>query len=92
MQGGYRLRLRRYLPVTCVWAITCFFFHRKYRGLGLTHMLIAEGIRLPKVRVPDCSDAPMVHARQSLPLFVGPARSFEKAGFQTVSTVKKAAR
>ncbi|MFC3088349.1 GNAT family N-acetyltransferase [Tabrizicola soli] len=74
-----------------VWAITCFFFRRSHRGKGLTHALLAEGIahaRRSGARTLEA--APILGSRpKSIPLFVGPARTFQDAGFQTVAAVKE---
>lgn len=74
-----------------VWSITCFFFRRSHRGKGLTHPMLAEGIAFARSHGARLLEAaPMVHSRQSkaIGLFVGPARTFQKAGFQTVAAVK----
>ncbi|MBS0565129.1 MAG: GNAT family N-acetyltransferase [Proteobacteria bacterium] len=75
-----------------VWGITCFFFRRSHRGKGLTHPLLAAGIAFARSHGARLLEAaPMVHSRQakSIPLCVGPAKTFQKAGFQTVATVKE---
>lgn len=74
-----------------VWAVTCFFFRRPWRGRGLTHALLAAGIAFARTggaRVLEA--APMVQAKQpkSIPLFVGPASTFLKAGFAEVACRK----
>lgn len=74
-----------------VWAITCFFFRRSHRGKGLTHALLAAGIahaRQNGARLLEA--APIVGStRKSVPMFVGPVRTFQQAGFQTVAAVKE---
>jgi GNAT superfamily N-acetyltransferase len=75
-----------------VWAITCFFFRRSHRGKGLTHALLAAGIAFARSHGARLLEAaPMTHSKQpkSIPLFVGPARTFQRAGFQTVAVVKE---
>jgi GNAT superfamily N-acetyltransferase len=75
-----------------VWAITCFFFRRSHRGKRLTHRMLAEGIAFARehgARILEA--APMVQSKQpkAIGLFVGPARTFQAAGFQSVATVKE---
>ncbi|MCB6179190.1 GNAT family N-acetyltransferase [Rhodobacter sp. Har01] len=75
-----------------VWAITCFFFRRPWRGRGLTHALLAEGIAFARANGARLLEAaPMVKAKQSksIPLFVGPAATFRKAGFLEVACRKE---
>lgn len=74
-----------------VWAITCFFFRRSHRGKRLTHPLLAEGIAFARQNGARLLEAaPMMQSKQpkAIGLFVGPARTFQAAGFQTVATVK----
>ncbi|MGB4826665.1 MAG: GNAT family N-acetyltransferase [Paracoccaceae bacterium] len=75
-----------------VWAITCFFFATRSRGIGLSHPMLAAGIgfaRAAGARVLEA--APMNRAKQSrsIGLFVGSSSVFQKAGFTTVATVKE---
>lgn len=75
-----------------VWAITCFFFRRTHRGKGLTHPLLAAGIAFARSHGARLLEAaPMIRSKQprSIPLCVGPAATFVKAGFQTVAAVKE---
>ena len=75
-----------------VWAISCFYFRRPARGKGLTHALLAEGIGFARAAGARLLEAaPMVHSKQpkSIPLFVGPAATFLRAGFAEVACRKE---
>lgn len=75
-----------------VWAVSCFFFTRRARGHGLTHALLAEGIAFARASGARLLEAaPMVKSKQpkSIPLFVGPAATFVKAGFTEVACRKE---
>lgn len=74
-----------------VWAISCFFFKSRERGLGLSHSLVSEGIshaRANGARLIEVS--PMDRAKQSksIGLFVGSTSVFLKAGFAQVALRK----
>lgn len=74
-----------------VWAISCFFFHTKARGQGLSHPMLAAGIDFARrggARLLEA--APMDRAKQSksVGLFVGSTSVFLKAGFRQVAAVK----
>jgi len=73
------------------WAITCFFIRSKARGRGLSHLLVAEGIRFARESGAWILDAcPIDEAKQSksVGLFVGSTRIFEAAGFHQVALRK----
>jgi GNAT superfamily N-acetyltransferase len=73
------------------WAISCFYFAKSVRGQGLSHLLVAEGVRFARksgARMIEAS--PMEAARRSTSpgLFVGSASVFLKAGFTEVARQK----
>lgn len=72
---------------TTVWSITCFFFARPWRGKGLTHRLLQAGIAFAKEHGARMIEAaPIVSTKpKSIPLFVGPYNTFERAGFTEVA-------
>lgn len=70
------------------WAISCFFIRTKARGRGLSHQLVAAGIRFARDNGAHVLDAcPIDEAKQSksVGLFVGSTRVFEAAGFHAVA-------
>jgi len=70
-----------------VWAISCFYLRPKARGQGLTHQLVEGGIahaRASGARVLEACPIRQSKDSRSIGLFVGSARVFEKAGFETV--------
>lgn len=73
------------------WAISCFFVRSKARGRGLSHRLVAAGIRFARENGARVLDAcPIDEAKQSksVGLFVGSTRVFEAAGFRPVALRK----
>lgn len=73
------------------WAISCFFIRSKARGRGLSHPLVAAGIRFARDNGAHVLDAcPIDEAKQSksVGLFVGSTRVFEAAGFRPVALRK----
>lgn len=75
-----------------VWAISCFFFHAKARGHGLSHPMLAAGIAFARQNGARLLEAaPMDRAKQSksVGLFVGSTSVFLKAGFRQVAAVKE---
>ncbi len=67
-----------------VWAISCFFIRRSARGQGLTHHLVGAGLQFARAngaRLVDACPMDRSRDRQSVGLFVGSTRVFEKAGF-----------
>ena len=70
-----------------VWAITCFFFARRWRGKGLTHHLVEAGIAFARANGARMIEAaPNVSTKpKSIPLCVGPFNTFERAGFVEVA-------
>ena len=75
-----------------VWAISCFFFHAKTRGHGLSHPMLAAGIAFARQNGARLLEAaPMDRAKQSksVGLFVGSTSVFLKAGFRQVAAVKE---
>jgi GNAT superfamily N-acetyltransferase len=74
-----------------VWAITCFFFARAARGLGLSHRMVAEGTAFARrngARVLEASPMDAAKSAKSIGLFVGSTRVFEAAGFREVARAK----
>lgn len=70
------------------WAISCFFIRSKARGQGLSHRLVAEGIRYARdngARVLDACPMDQSKSSRSIGLFVGSTRVFDKAGFEKVA-------
>lgn len=75
-----------------VWAISCFFLARPWRGRGLSHQMIAAGIAHARGHGARMIEAaPMIHSKQpkSIALFVGPGPAFLKAGFHEVACRKE---
>ena len=75
-----------------VWAISCFFFHARERGHGLSHPMLAAGIAFARRNGARLLEAaPMDRAKQSksVGLFVGSTSVFLKAGFRQVAAVKE---
>lgn len=74
-----------------VWAISCFFFARAARGLGLSHRMVAEGIahaRRNGARVLEASPMDEAKTSKSIGLYVGSTRVFEAAGFREVARAR----
>ncbi len=74
-----------------VWAITCFFFRNTARGKGLSHQILAEGLKFARSQGARLVEAsPMDQAKQSksIGLFVGSTRVFKAAGFVEVARAK----
>lgn len=74
-----------------VWAVSCFFFLSRFRGRGLSQVMLAEGIahaRRSGARMLEAS--PMDRAKQSksIGLFVGSTSTFARAGFAEVARAK----
>ena len=74
-----------------VWAISCFFIRRGARGKGLTHRLVEAGLVFAgenRARLVDACAMDQSRDKQSLGLFVGSTRVFEKAGFSRMAERK----
>jgi GNAT superfamily N-acetyltransferase len=74
-----------------VWAISCFFAASKFRGRGLSHMMLAQAIAFASSHGARKLEAcPIDHAKQSksVGLNVGPTRIFAAAGFAEVARRK----
>ncbi len=74
-----------------VWAILCFFFARKSRGLGLSHRMVAEGIvfaRANDARIVEAAPMDRASRSGSIGLYVGSTTVFEKAGFVEIARQK----
>jgi GNAT superfamily N-acetyltransferase len=76
-----------------VWSVTCFFIHRKWRGKGLSGMLLKEAIGIMKKRgVKVVEGYPVTTTRDGRKLVAsmawkGPLKLFEKQGFSTVQVI-----
>ena len=74
-----------------VWAISCFFLRKKARGTGLTHRLVEAGLAFARENEARFVEAcPINHSKSSdsVGLFVGSTRVFEKAGFSRLAERK----
>jgi predicted GNAT family acetyltransferase len=74
-----------------VWAISCFFLRSSARGKGLTHRLVAAGLDFARqngARLVEACPIRQSKDSRSIGLFVGSARVFEQAGFETVAERK----
>jgi GNAT superfamily N-acetyltransferase len=69
------------------WAISCFFVRRKARGRGVTHALVEAGIVFARgngARRLDACPIRFSKDGRGTGMFVGSARVFDHAGFETV--------
>jgi predicted GNAT family acetyltransferase len=74
-----------------VWAISCFFIRSAARGRGLSHRMVAEGIKFARqngARLLEACPIDQSKDSRSIGLFVGSTRVFEKAGFARVAERK----
>jgi GNAT superfamily N-acetyltransferase len=76
-----------------VWAVPCFYVHRKHRGLGVTSALLRAAVDYagrrgaPAVEgYPRSDDAPAVAAESA---FFGTEAMFRRAGYRKVRGVRK---
>jgi GNAT superfamily N-acetyltransferase len=68
-----------------VWSIVCFFIGKKYRGEGLSTLLIKEAVKFAKTNGAKIIEAyPVEPKKKTAPVFIytGVASSFLKAGFK----------
>ncbi|MCO6385824.1 GNAT family N-acetyltransferase [Aliihoeflea sp. 40Bstr573] len=73
------------------WAISCFFLRSPARGKGLTHLLVQAGVEFARqngARIVEACPIRQSRDSRSIGLFVGSARVFEAAGFETVAERK----
>ena len=71
-----------------VWAITCFFVRKGWRGKGVMSALIDEAARFARRHKAPILEAYPVKAtnkRSNSGMYTGVASSFAKAGFKTVA-------
>ena len=71
-----------------VWAITCFYVRKGWRGKGVMSALIDEAVTFAKKnQAPALEAYPMKTAgrRSNAGMYTGAASSFERRGFRTVA-------
>ncbi len=74
-----------------VWAISCFFFVSRERGQGLSHRMVAEGLKFARTsgaKLVEASPMDRSKTSKSIGLYVGSTAVFEKAGFTEVARQK----
>ena len=71
-----------------VWSISCFFVHRKFRGLGLSQILVREAARHAKRKGAKLLEAYPVKTRakkSTTAIYTGVASTFAHTGFKQVA-------
>ena len=76
-----------------VWAIPCFYVHRKHRGIGVTTALLRAAVEYARTQgapavegYPRADDAPRVSAESA---YFGTEAQFRRAGYRKVRGVRK---